>query len=198
MRRNQLKRDFFERNTHVVADDLLGKTLVRHQHNEIFSGRIVEVEAYVGEDDAASHASRGRTPRTEIMFGEAGYAYVYLIYGMYFCLNIVTEANGFPAAILIRALEPTAGMDGMYLSRKTEKLQQLTNGPGKLCQALGITKDLNGIDMTISKELFVVDDGFTFSKKMIATSPRIGVDYAGGHAQLPWRYYVRDNPFVSR
>lgn len=198
MRRNRLKRDFFERNTHLVAKDLLGKILIRRYKNQILSGRIVEVEAYVGEDDLASHASRGRTPRTDIMFGEAGHAYVYFIYGMYFCLNIVTEANGFPAAILIRALEPTAGMNVMHRYRKTEKLQQLTNGPGKLCQALNITKDLNGVDMTVSNEMFMVDDGFTMPKKMITTSPRIGVDYAGAHAHLPWRYYVRDNAFVSR
>lgn len=185
MPRKRLRRTFFRRNTHAVAKELLGKILVRNHHGALSMGRIVETESYVGEDDAACHASRGRTVRTEIMFGEAGLAYVYLIYGMYHCLNIVTEKKDFPAAVLIRALEPVIG------------IPDTTNGPGKLCRALHITRALNGEDMTTSQELYVIDDGYAVRKKDIAMSARIGVDYAGADAKLPWRYYLKNSAFVS-
>lgn len=195
---NRLQKTFFARDTHVVAKELLGKVLVRQIDNKIIAGRIVEVEAYVGEDDLACHAARGRTPRTEIMFGEAGHAYIYLIYGMYHCLNIVTAEKDFPAAVLIRALEPIEGMEYMSAQRKTEKFHQLTSGPGKLCQALNITRAFNGIDVTNSEELFVQNDGFHVTAKDIETAPRIGVAYAGACALYPWRYYLKGNQFVSR
>lgn len=194
----RFRRSFFARDTHVVARELLGKVLVRHVDKQNLAGRIVEVEAYVGEDDLACHAARGRTPRTEIMFGEAGRAYIYLIYGMYHCFNIVTEEKDVPAAVLIRALEPVTGMEYMAMQRKTEKIHHLTSGPGKLCQALNITRVFNGIDIATSKELFIQDDGFHVEAKDIASSPRIGVDYAGACALHPWRYYVRNNSFVSK
>lgn len=162
---------FFARDTHVVAKALLGKLLVRHVAGENFCGRITEIESYVGVDDAACHASRGRTKRTEIMFGEAGRAYVYLVYGMHHCLNIVTEQKDFPAAVLIRSLATVTG-------------------PGRLTRFFKITRELNGEDMTTSKALYVVDDGFQIPTRSIMTTPRIGVAYAGKDALLPWRYML--------
>lgn len=170
----RLGRTFFARDTHVVAQALLGKILMRNTAGENFSGRITEVESYIGMDDAACHASRGRTQRTEIMFGEAGHAYVYLIYGMYHCFNIVTEQKEFPAAVLIRSLD-------------------MVTGPGRLTRALQITRHLNGEDLTISKRLFVVDDGFRVPRRAIIATPRVGVAYAGADALLPWRYVFTQN-----
>lgn len=149
-----------------------------HRHR----GRIVEVEAYVGEKDRACHASRGRTPRTEVMFGPAGHAYVYLIYGMYHCLNIVTEPEGFAAAVLIRAIEPLEGIDGS------------ATGPGRLCRAMKIDRRHNGIDMTGG--LLFVEMGVPAQR--IVRTPRVGVEYAEGWARKPWRFYVADSPFVSK
>lgn len=189
---------FFARDTHIVARELLGKILVRQEGKNSVSGRIVEVESYVGEDDKASHASRGKTSRTEVMFGEAGHAYVYMIYGMYFCLNVVTGENNFPAAVLIRALEPISGIKTMQTRRQQIHELQLTNGPGKLCQALNITRTLNKENVVTSKKLFIIDDGFVLMPSHITSAARIGVEYAGQHAQLPWRYYISDNLFVSK
>ncbi len=168
---NTLSREFYARDTHVVAKELLGKIIVRSWRGKKYSARINEVESYVGEDDLASHARRGRTPRTALMYGEAGHAYVFLIYGMYHCLNIVTEQEGFPAAVLIR------GADAF-------------NGPGKLCRGLNITMAQNGLDLTTSPKLFIADDGFSVPAADITATPRIGVDYAGAHALLPWRYLL--------
>lgn len=209
-----LSRKFYARDTHAVAKELLGKVVVRVIRGKKISGRITEVEAYVGEDDVACHAARGRTPRTDIMYGEAGYAYVYLIYGMYHCLNIVTEQKNFPAAVLIRAMEPLAGTERMILNRKlTNKNRRafsslpptlyplqpnLTNGPGKLTQSLQITRQHNGEDLTKSTRLYVADDGYIVKSPDIATSPRIGVAYAGPCARYPWRYYLKDSAFISR
>jgi DNA-3-methyladenine glycosylase len=198
MRRKRLTRSFFVRDTLLVAEQLLGKVLIRKIHNRYLSGRIVEVEAYIGEEDLACHASRGRTTRTEVMFGKAGCAYIYLIYGMYYCFNIVTEKKDFPAAILIRALEPLEGKEQMMQYRHNQNLHALTNGPGKMCQALAIDTQLNGEDVCESKKLFIVDDGFRVEKKEILQSTRIGVDYAGASALYPWRYYLRNSEFVSR
>lgn len=197
-KRQRLSRKFFLRDTHVVARDLLGKILVRRRGKNIVACRIVEVESYVGHDDRASHASHGRTVRTEIMFGQGGHAYVYFIYGMYWCLNVVTERADFPAAILIRAGEPLEGIDQMKRARGREKLVDLASGPGKLCQALSITGTLNGEDMVTSKTLFMTDDGFKVRKQHLLQSPRIGVAYAGEHALKPWRYFMKDSPYVSR
>lgn len=158
----------------------------------------MEVESYVGQNDAACHAAKGKTKRNEIMFGGAGCAYVYLIYGMYHCLNIVTERKDFPAAVLIRALEPVEKIDLMGKYRKTNVFINLTTGPGKLTQALKITRALNGEDLTLSDKLFVVDDGFKIESGDIISSPRVGVSYAGEDAKLLWRYYVRDSEFVSK
>lgn len=167
----RLSRSFFARDTHVVAKELLGKVLVHKSRGKMLSGRICEVEAYIGEDDLASHARFGKTTRNAIMYGEAGHAYVYFIYGMYDMLNIVTDKKHFPAAVLIRAVNDW-------------------NGPGKLTRAMKITRKLNGDDLVTSKRLYVADDGFRVPKSAIQTSPRIGVAYAGKHAQLPWRYFI--------
>ncbi|MEX1112384.1 MAG: DNA-3-methyladenine glycosylase [Candidatus Andersenbacteria bacterium] len=193
-----LPKQFYERDTHIVAAELLGKILVRGVGDKKITGRITEVEAYVGEDDLACHASKGRTLRTEVMFGEAGRAYVYLIYGMYHCLNVVTDQKAFPAAVLIRALEPIEGIDLMKNYRSTEQLTRLTTGPGKLCDALAITKKQNGVPLSRSAGIHIEDDDFTVRKNDIVTSPRIGVDYAKHCAQYPWRYYLKDSKFLSR
>ena len=144
-------------------------------------GRIVETEAYIGPQDKACHASRGRTPRTEIMFGRAGHAYVYMIYGFHYMLNIVTEAADFPAAVLIRAVEPLEGLPLMQSRRQTERLRSLASGPGKLCRAFAIDRTLNGNDVC-GKVLYLDDHGEPAPKVM--TTPRIGVDYAG-----KWKLY---------
>jgi DNA-3-methyladenine glycosylase len=174
---------------------LLGKYLVRKHSDGKTIGRIVETEAYVGGKDLACHASRGRTARTEIMFGPAGHAYVYFIYGMYYCLNLVTEAVDHPSAVLIRALEPVEGIDLMKARRRSEQLRNLASGPGKLCQALAIDKFLNGADVCGSV-LYVEDRGEP-APKILAT-PRIGVDYAGKWKDKPWRFLIRGNEFVSK
>lgn len=197
-KRTPLPRDFFARDTQVVARELLGKLLVRRWRGSDLIGRITEVESYVGPDDLACHASKGRTPRTKIMFGPAGFAYVYLVYGMHELFNIVTEQEGFPAAVLVRSLEPVAGIAAMERARGTNKLQQLTTGPGRLTQAMRITRKLNHIDCCTGETLFVADDGTSIVDAQIQTGPRIGVDYAGEWAQRPWRYYLRDSRFVSK
>jgi DNA-3-methyladenine glycosylase len=200
-----LKRDFFSRPTITVARALLGQRLVRVVDGRRLSGLIVEAEAYIGPGDTASHASRGRTARTEAMFGPPGYAYIYLIYGMYYMLNLVTEAQDFPAAILIRAMEPQEGLDLIQANRRPRlatapqlRLKQLTNGPGKVCQALAIDKSLHNWDVTIGDQLWLELASDT-PEAQIAAGPRIGIDYAQptDRAAL-WRFWVRDNPFVSK
>jgi DNA-3-methyladenine glycosylase len=164
---------------------MLGKLLVHHSTEGKRAGRIVEVEAYVGAEDRANHASRGRTPRTAVMFGPPGHAYVYLIYGMHYCFNAVTEREGYPAAVLVRALEPV------------ENVSLPTNGPGRLCRAMGIDRHLDGADLT-DNVLLLADDGIRVPAWDVVQAPRVGVAFAGEWAALPWRFYVRGNPFVSR
>ena len=151
--------------------------------------RIVEVEAYLGERDAASHARRGPTPRAAIMFGPPGFLYVYLIYGMHHCMNFVTETDGVAGAVLVRAAEPIAGFDG-------ERTKRPLTGPGKLCAALGITVAHKGHDLTRGSELFVADDGAPPPRRR--TSPRIGVDYAGAWAARKLRFFDARSPYVCR
>ncbi len=149
----------------------------------------METEAYVGPKDLASHASRGRTPRTELMFGEAGHTYIYLIYGMYYCFNIVTENKDYPAAVLIRALEPAEGF--------IEKNKKLINGPGKLCREMKIDKNLNGADLTGNK-IWIEDRGEGVSNSKIIANKRIGIDYAGKYKDKLWRFYIKNNKFISK
>jgi DNA-3-methyladenine glycosylase len=190
-----LPRSFYDRDAIDVARDLLGKTLVRELDGERLSARIVETEAYVGPHDLACHASKGMTARNQVMFGEPGHAYVYFIYGMYYCLNLVTGRSGYPAAVLIRACEPLDGIETMRrLRKKAKKDLDLTSGPGKLCIAMGIDRTLNGADVCTKKGLFVEDAP---SVNDIVSSSRIGVDYAGEYKDKPWRFYIKNNPYVS-
>lgn len=190
---------FYQRENVVeIAKELLGKLLVTKWKGVITQGRIVEVEAYNGIIDKASHAYGGRkTARNEIMYAKGGVAYVYLCYGIHHLFNVVTNNSESPHAILIRALEPVKGMDSMLQRFGKKKLDHtLTRGPGNLSKAFGIATSHSGYSLR-SKELFIADDGFVFSKKQIAASPRIGVDYAGEDAWLHYRFYIKGNPFVS-
>lgn len=193
---SRLPRKFYKNNTLKVAQDLLGKFLIIKKPG--LAGMICETEAYVGKNDKACHASRGMTKRNEVMFGEAGHAYVYMIYGMYYCLNIVTEKDKYPAAVLIRGIEPTDGLGKMRINRniKDKKITNLTNGPGKLCQALGIDKEFNGRDL-IGSGVWVEDRGTEITEKEIKKAKRIGIDYAGECRDYLWRFYIKDNDFVS-
>ncbi len=185
-----LARRFFARPTEVVAPDLLGKILVRRPRvSAVHAARIVEVEAYLGPRDLASHARRGPTPRAAIMFGPPGHLYVYLIYGMHHCMNFVCEPDGKAGAVLIRAAAPIDG-------RPTPRDPRVGAGPGKLCRALGVTLADKGLDLTSAASgLFVADDGTPAPS--IARSARIGVDYAGDWASAPLRFYVPGHPSVS-
>jgi DNA-3-methyladenine glycosylase len=191
----KLDREFYQRSTITVAKELLGKVLVRQLKDRALAGVIVEVEAYVGPHDLACHASKGRTRRTEIMFGPGGFAYVYMIYGFYFCLNAVTEEEGYPAAVLIRAIEPLENVEIMRAHRRSERDIDIASGPGKLCRALSIDKALNGEDL-LGRVLWIEDRGLKLGR--IASSPRVGVDYAGKYKDKRWRFYVDGNPHVSR
>lgn len=185
-----LSRDFYERDTVKVARALLGKKLVRRINSAELNGIIVETEAYCGREDSACHAYRGQTPRNAVMFGSPGHAYVYFTYGMHYMLNLVTEKEGNPCAVLIRAVLPLAGIEEME-ARRGKKGKELTNGPAKLCQALGINKSLNGWDLTCGEELWV-EDYKTIGARMIAAVPRVGIDYAQKeHREALWRFSVK-------
>jgi DNA-3-methyladenine glycosylase len=180
-----------------IAKELLGKVLVTNWDNEYTSGRIVETEAYAGEIDMASHASKGRTKRTEVIFGKGGTAYVYLCYGIHQMFNIVTNKEGVPHAILIRAVEPIEGIDIMLKrTKKTKADLTLGRGPGNVGKAFGFHTSQCG-QLLNSNELYIADDGFKVTPSMIGASPRIGVDYAGEHAEWHYRFYLRGNPNVS-
>lgn len=181
-----LPRAFYLRPTLTVARDLLGRRLVRSLGGHRLSGRIVEVEAYIGEDDLASHAARGHTERNRAMYGPGGLAYVYLIYGVHHCLNVVTEQEGFPAAVLIRAIAPEEGVAIMQQLRQG-RAAHLTDGPGKLCQALAIDRRLDGHDLTLGHALWL-EVGDPLSDAQVVVTPRVGV---GGDQQartVLWRF----------
>ncbi len=192
-----LPRPFYRRDTVQVAQELLGTYLVREVDGRYIVGRIVETEAYVGLDDKASHASVGRTTRNAVMFGPPGFAYVYLIYGMHYCINVVTEEEGYPAAVLIRALEPVAGVEFMRERRGNRPDVELTNGPAKLCQALDIDLRFNGHDLCRG-ELLWVHPGHLREGEEIVAGPRVGVRGDRKALTVPWRFAIRNNPFVSR
>ena len=166
---------FYARDTLIVARNLLGKYLVRELPQGVRAGRLIEVEAYVGPHDRACHAYKGRTKRTEVLFRSPGLAYVYLIYGMYHCLNVVTERLNYPAAVLIRAVEDETG---------------LIDGPGRVCRAYGIDLTLNYHDLTTGQKLWLEDRGQRPARAQIGSFPRIGVDYAGEWATRPWRFRI--------
>ena len=183
-RLGKITRDFYARDTLTVARELIGMHLVHADGGTRRAGRIVETEAYQGPEDLAAHSSRGRTPRTEVMFGPPGHAYVYFIYGFWHCLNIVTEAEGVPHAVLLRALEPVAG------------IMDKTWGPGLLCRAMDIDRTLNGADLR-GDVLWLERPDRNRPRPRIARSARIGVDYAGEWARRPWRFYDKDSAYVS-
>lgn len=180
----KLLREFYNRDTTIVAQELLGKYLIHKTDSLEQVGKIVEVEAYLGPHDLAAHSARGFTNRTKVMFGPPGYAYVYMIYGMYYCMNVVTEQEGHAAAVLLRAVEPIKNV----IAR--------TQGPGLLCKAMQINKQLNSHDLTSSNFYIATPpklDAFITIKK-----PRVGVDYAGSWAKELLRFYIKGNPFISR
>lgn len=188
-----LPREFYSRRTATVAKELLGKIIVRKFEGIRIEGKIVETEAYGGKDDPASHAYRGVTKRNKVMFEEPGHVYVYFTYGNHWCLNFVAHEPNVPGAVLIRAIEPTVGVEHMKRFRNVSSLENLCNGPGKLTKALKIDKNLNGLDITKEGELYVVD---TKEKKFeIEISRRIGI--RRGRNKL-WRFFIKGSPFVSR
>lgn len=190
---------FYQRsNVLQIAKELLGKLLVTKFDGILTAGRIVELEAYNGIPDRASHAYGGRrTARNEIMYAEGGVSYIYLCYGIHHLFNVVTHGKETPHAILIRALEPVKGVEGMLWRTGKKQLDHtLTRGPGNLSKAMGLFTSHSGYSLK-GKEIFIASDGFVIDKRTIAASPRIGVDYAGEDALLPYRFYIRGNPFVS-
>jgi len=188
----RLRRTFFARYTPTVAKALLGCELVRVVEGERLSGRIVETEAYRGGRDPASHAFRGLTGRNRVMFGEAGHAYVYFTYGNHWMLNMTTEREGIPGAVLIRAIEPVEGIATMKRRRRLSSVVGLASGPGKLTKAFAIDKELNGEDLVRSPRLFVEGGK---EPGIVGSSSRIGISEG---AELRWRFFVEGNPFVSR
>jgi len=198
-----LSQEFFNRDPRTVAPGILGKLIVRKEGRKILAGRIVEVEAYLGADDLAAHSAAGRTGRNAVLWGPPGHAYVYFIYGVHYCLNVSCLPQGDAGCVLIRALEPVAGLSEMSAARGlsdldltvTRDLRKLASGPGRLCEALSITRPRdNGKDMTSARsDLQMLDDGFRAEK--IEVSPRIGIIKS---AELPLRYVISGNAFVSR
>lgn len=194
----RLPREFYARDTLTVARELLGKRLVRLDEDARLAGRITEVEAYIGEDDRASHASPGTTARNAPMYGPPGFTYVYLIYGAHHCLNVVTEREGFPAAILIRALEP---LEGLAIIQQQRGLQgpptALTGGPGRVCAALGIDRSFNNHDLCAPDAPLWIEDAAPIPEVQVARSPRIGVRGDQTALDARWRFYIRDSAWVS-
>jgi len=188
----RLPRSFFERYTPLVAKELLGMRLVRVDGGERLAGMIVETEAYRGRRDPASHAFRGKTRRNEVMFGPAGHAYVYFTMGAHFCLNITTEGEGTAGAVLVRAIQPFEGIERMEKNRGVKEVVRLASGPGNLTRALRIDRSLNGEDMISSRRLWI-ETGRKIRK--IGVSSRVGIR---ADASFRWRFYSRENPFVSR
>ena len=180
----KLPRSFYDRDAATVARELLGKILVHVSGGGERAGRIVETEAYLGPHDRAAHSARGLTERTKVMFGPPGHAYVYLIYGMYCCMNVVTEEEGRASAVLLRAVEPV------------KNIADSTRGPGLLCRAMRIDRRLNGHDL-LSDDFFIAEASES-APVAIVRRPRVGVDYAGHWARRLLRFYIRKNPFVSR
>lgn len=194
----RLGRDFFARDTLTVARELLGQRLVRLLDGERLSGRIIEVEAYVGEEDQACHARCGRTERNASMYGPPGCAYVYFIYGVHYCLNVVTGQQGFPAAVLVRALEPLAGIEAMRARRDGRADVELTSGPARLCQALAIDRQFDGADLCVPDVALFIERNAGVPDGAVVARPRIGVRGDEAALAAPWRFYIRDSRYVSR
>jgi DNA-3-methyladenine glycosylase len=196
-RGGRLARTFYRRPTLEVARDLVGQHLVRRLEGQCVRGKIVEVEAYIGREDAASHAHSGQTERNAAMFGPPGYAYVYFIYGMHHCFNVVTEREGYPAAVLVRALEPLVGIESMRRRRKGRRGIELTNGPAKLCYALDIRRELDGADLVAGSDLWL-ERGEPVCDDRIVSGSRINVRGDADAISAPWRFWIRDNAYVSK
>ena len=197
--RSPLPREFYDRDPRRVSRELLGKVLVRKEAKQFLTARIVELEAYLGEGDPASHSFAGRTPRNAVLFGPPGYAYIYFIYGNHYCLNVSCLPEGVAGGVLFRAVEPLTGIEEMAELRNVtinspRDLRKLTSGPGRLAEAFGITRERdNGKDLTsLSSDLFIADDGYRVRR--ILTTPRIGITKA---AERPLRYVLVGNEFVS-
>nr|WP_312579988.1 DNA-3-methyladenine glycosylase [Sedimentibacter sp.] len=192
----KLSREFYNRDTLTVAKELIGKILVREYDGNILSARISESEAYIGAIDKASHCYKGKTERTKVMFGPPGYTYVFFIYGMYYCLNVVTEGEGSGSAVLLRSIEPVENIEMMSINRYNKELKDITkqqlknisNGPGKICNALKITKKENGLDLT-KNEIYIMDDGF--KDFTVERSKRINIDYAEEAKDFLWRFTMK-------
>lgn len=202
-RLKKLEREFYNRDSVIVAKDLLGKLLVHELDGLKVSARIVEAEAYMGLVDKAAHSYGGkRTPRVEVMYGGAGYSYIFTIYGIHCCFNIVTREKGIPQAVLIRAAEPVTGMEWManerygkaFVTLTRSQQKGLTNGPGKLCKSLSISSAFNGVDLCGCEIYVEDDDDQNFS---IVSTKRVGVDYAEEAKDYPWRFYIEGNEYVS-
>lgn len=203
----RLERDFFARDTLIVAKELLGKVIVREIDGVRLSGKIVETEGYIGSIDKASHAYGGKkTPRVEPLYGEPGISYVFSIYGMYECFNVISKEKGSPEGILIRAVEPIDGLEKIAQNRfrksydtlTAKEIKNLTNGPSKLCIALDINKKVhNFMDLVKSKELYI-EDGDKINSSDIVETTRVGIDYAEEAVDFPWRFYVKNNIYVSK
>ena len=189
---------FFRQDTVELARKLLGCLLVHRTSDGVAGGMIVEAEAYVGAIDKACHAYRNRSERTEIMYHDGGYAYVYFIYGMHHCFNVVTGPEGEGNAVLIRALEPVIGLELMQRRRNTKSVQNLCNGPGKICQALAISKNEYGLDLCATDSPLRLIRYRHIPGAKIGATPRINVAYAEEAAAWPWRFYVKDNLYVSK
>jgi DNA-3-methyladenine glycosylase len=202
MKTDRLPREAYLLETAWVARRLLGCRLVRMADGVRLAGRIVETEAYLGRQDLGCHASKGQTERLEAMYGPPGHAYIYLVYGMHYCLNAVTQPVGEPQAVLIRALEPTDGVGRQRENRRNRRTgmlpppDQTANGPAKLCQALGIDGTLYGTDLVDGEDLWI-EQAPPLPEADIAAGRRIGIDYAGGWAALPLRFWIGGNPFAS-
>lgn len=205
----RVSKEFFARDTLLVAKELLGKVLVREFNGMTLKGRIVETEAYIGSVDKACHAYGGkRTPRVEPLYGEPGVAYVYFIYGMYYCFNIITKEEGSPEGVLIRAVEPLEGLDVIsqlrfkksYKELTNTQKKNLTNGPGKLCMAFGITKENTWDDLTENKELYVEEQliQYHINDFEVVETTRVGIDYAEEARDFLWRFYIKGNKYVSK
>ena len=190
----KLLREFYLRDGLTVARELIGKKLVTNLRGEITSGIIVETEAYMGKIDAAAHSYRGMTERTKIFYGAGGFVYVYLIYGRNICTNVVANVENVPEAVLIRALEPVEGVELMKLRRGKKNLRELCSGPGKLSQALGVTKDFYGLDLC-GEEIFIETTDF---RAEVTATKRINVYYAGAAADYPWRFVAAGSKFLSK
>src|SRR5437660_4971534 len=197
--RNALPREFYNRDPRSVSQDLLGKVLVRREGRKLLAGRVLEVEAYLGNDDPAAHAAAGRTSRNAVLFGPPGFAYIYFIYGNHYCLNVSTLPDGIAGGVLFRALEPLDGIEEMARMRGIEihsprDLRNLATGPGRLAEAFGITRQRdNGKDLTSARsDLWLADDGFR--PERVITTKRVGITKA---AELPLRYLIPESEFVS-